>query len=482
MPSAPEKINKTTANAKATADSVSTAVDEATELFNQYVAQAKALVAEEEWPEAIDKYKRALKLKTDNPFWIYLALGPLLVKTDAVDQAIECYRCAISIRSEHPKIYPLLGLALEKKQLTSQAISSYRRALKLDQNQPAWVHKKLADLLSQSAYKDNFQSAVHYACMIQKQDRLGALPLLRQTLTKIYGSASGAVEKGVQTLIDQLSNVDPSLAQCVRRLSLFGFLDTINAPVNPAGYYFVNETLKVVYCSIPKNACTLFKTMLVENSDLREQFHSSGENIHLFLNQRIKETSAAHLLACLNSDEYFKFVVIRNPFNRIVSGYLDKIAKHTVPEAFAQEVIEQVQTSLNEPVDIEKSITFSQFVDYLIETPDALLNDHWRPQCNFLGTVNFDLVGQFESLDTTTHALAKQFDMTIKTKVSNHITQYRTFDEADPGFCSMYPAQLRRLDGMPVPAQLYSPELKNKISFRYVNDIKTYEKAFGPIF
>ena len=322
------------------------------------------------------------------------------------------------------------------------------------------------------------QAIVSYVSSMAAQDRLNSFEKLVDSIKESGIALEEDLHSVVQALSQNLYERDRKSAYLLKQLAQLGFLSPHNNSINPAGYYFVNEELKIVYCSIQKNACTLFKNMLVDNSNLKVKFDASDGNIHTFLNQQISNNSAIHLLNCLNSSEYFKLVILRNPARRIVSGYLDKIAKHVIPEVFAQEVISNVQTFLGLPINIEQSITFSQFIDYLVRTPDRLLNDHWRPQYNFVAAVNFDLVGQFEALDTVIETLEKNFNINIRKKVSSHITKYRHFGE-DISFHSMYPHELRQLGGgMPVAEDFFTEELFQRFQPRYERDITLYNQHF----
>lgn len=444
--------------------------------FRQYIERAKSCVEQAQWDEAIAAYKSAIKTQPVEHIWIYLALGPLLVKQGNVDDAIACYKKALALNPDNAKTYTLVGLALEQKGLLSESIASYRRAISIAP-QPAWVHQKLGSILGQRSAEDCLQSAVSYLRAMHVQDRFSSYDRLHQTLSEMPEQADVTDKQQINSLWQSLERQDLASAQFAKQLAALGFLKAERSPVNPAGYYFVNENLKTVYCSIPKNACTLFKNMLVDNSLLKEEFDASQKNIHAFLNQKIPDTSAHHLLSCLHSPEYFKFVVLRNPFRRLVSGYLDKFAKHVVPEAFAREVIANVQTALGLASDVEKSITFSQFVDYLVRTPDSYLNDHWRPQHNFIASVQFDFIGQFEAIDSVVSHLEDTLRIDIRKQVSSHVTQYRQFD-TDFEFWNMYPYELRALGGMPRASQMFSEDLKLRIQSRYRQDIQAYEQAF----
>jgi len=332
-------------------------------------------------------------------------------------------------------------------------------------------------LLSKRAANDCVCAAISYIQAMQTQDRFHHYQLLQSALKKAPELSLLPPEKQVQMLRSVYQRQPEADFNFPQRLAALGFLQSACSPVNPSSYYFVNEQLKAIYCSIPKNACTLFKTMLVNHSDLKAEFKASQQGVHVFWAQKTAPTSASALLERLSSPEYYKFTVLRNPFRRIVSGYLDKFAKHSIPESFAQAVIENVQTSLGLALDVKKSITFRQFVDYLVRTPDDELNDHWRPQHTFVAAIKFDFIGQFEKLDEAIASLERTLNIQVQRNVSKHVTKYKQFSEhAD--FCDLYPSELRAFNGMPQAHQLFSQDLKIKIQSRYQQDTALYEKVF----
>lgn len=443
--------------------------------FRHYIKQAQSLASQERWEDAVEQYKQALILNKKSPAWVYLSVGPLLIRLERIDEAISCYRQANALEPKSAKPYALMGVALTKKQLFSDAITSYSKALELDPNQPAWVHIKLGDLLSWRAKQDKQRATKNYLKAAYLQNSINNLPIFLESAEKVCGSISTNTEQSTQELGDCLEDSDYRLF--LERLRKLKLLETHSSPINPASYYFINEKLKAVYCGIPKNACTLFKTAWVKNSEEEDSFKRSGQNVHVYLNRRSRSLSANYLLECLSSKEYFKFVILRNPFDRIVSGYLDKIAKHAVPESFAQDVIQAVHRSLGKDFNLEKSITFSQFVDYLVSTPDNCLNDHWRPQSNFVLGVNFDLVAQFSSLESAISSIQKKLGITIDSKPCGHATTYKHFEDKKD-FHHMYPHELRTLGAFPTPALLCPKPIKDKLYLRFIDDVKLFEHHF----
>ncbi|MEX0729859.1 MAG: sulfotransferase family 2 domain-containing protein [Aquisalimonadaceae bacterium] len=87
----------------------------------------------------------------------------------------------------------------------------------------------------------------------------------------------------------------------------------------------VSETLKLVYFPIPKSACTTFATLLALHDAASQDFDPTREGVHGYRFRtgklQIKD------MRCLARDDYFKFTVIRDPYSRLVSAYLDKLIK-----------------------------------------------------------------------------------------------------------------------------------------------------------
>jgi len=273
-------------------------------------------------------------------------------------------------------------------------------------------------------------------------------------------------------------------------------LNSIYSPWNISGHYnkfdknsqhyLVSNKLKAIYCSIPKNACTLFKSMMVENSNDVNEFDIKRENVHEYLLRKGKQADVYNYnLSSINHSDYFKFVILRNPFNRIVSAYLDKFAKRPKPQQFAADMIKEIQTSQGEKFDLHKSISFSQFINYLVSKKDKELNDHWRPQTFFLKDVIFDYYGNFENLEKVIEYLELKFAIKVNqyvaiANITNHQTEYGNIND-NLDFSNMYPNELRQLKYMPLSDLIFTDELREKFAYRYRQDIALYNEKFGCI-
>ena len=159
--------------------------------------------------------------------------------------------------------------------------------------------------------------------------------------------------------------------------------------------------------------------------------------------------------------------------------WLSSSSKKTILE----KAITAVYESLGMEPDFGKSISFEQFIQYLIKTKDADLDPHWRPQHSFLGLglfkFKYDFVGQFEKLDEVIELLETKFDIKVNTNVArkSHQTKYRDID-SNENFSQKYPEDFLDLDGFPDSNQFYTPELEELVRKRYAEDIDLYEREF----
>ncbi|HIK31552.1 MAG TPA: sulfotransferase family protein [Oscillatoriales cyanobacterium M59_W2019_021] len=238
-------------------------------------------------------------------------------------------------------------------------------------------------------------------------------------------------------------------------------------------FYFVNHNHKFIYCSIPKNACTLFKRFTLEYSgDTEFQNH---KDIHYYIAKH-KTPIAMTDMSLLNNPEYYKFTILRDPLERLVSAYLDKFVRWlpNIQETFALQVIKEVYESQGLEPDYSKSITFSQFVHYVSTTNDILLDQHWKPQHLFLSDTKFDYIGKFEQLDEVIQHLEQKFNLTVNRKVSKHQTNYnRNLDELD--YQDLYGEELKKRKLNPTAQNLYTPELKELVESKYELDLQIYK-------
>ncbi|XP_015519195.2 carbohydrate sulfotransferase 11 [Neodiprion lecontei] len=175
-------------------------------------------------------------------------------------------------------------------------------------------------------------------------------------------------------------------------------------------HLIVDELHKLLYCYVPKVACTNWKRVLMiasgkwQGKDPMEipanQAHSPG--IFRRLSKYTMEEIEEKLLT------YNRLIVVRHPFERLLSAYRNKFeAKYNssmyFQSRFGKRIVKKFRSNATrEALERGDDVTFSEFVDF-VTTEDAengTLNEHWRPITELCHPclVNYDLISKYESL------------------------------------------------------------------------------------
>lgn len=104
--------------------------------------------------------------------------------------------------------------------------------------------------------------------------------------------------------------------------------------------------------------------------------------------------------------EYFTFGLVRNPYTRIMSAYLNKIVRLFYKE---RSEIKEKHLKYLEPFTSYEKISpakgFKILLDHLSTSENSLfINDpHFIPQSNLIQPDQLDFIGRFENLQADTH-------------------------------------------------------------------------------
>lgn len=165
--------------------------------------------------------------------------------------------------------------------------------------------------------------------------------------------------------------------------------------------YIVSDEHRFVYFVVQKVACTSIKSALLPLFDVLDD---NPEFLRRDGSPEIHKTFAASgyqikkrpLLRKLDGKyrDYFKFAFVRNPWDRLVSCYLQKFTPG------GKGLVRQPEY---EGARLYVGMPFAEFVEAVHKIPDEEANPHFRSQhvslCNPEGEVMADFVGRFERLE-----------------------------------------------------------------------------------
>ena len=181
---------------------------------------------------------------------------------------------------------------------------------------------------------------------------------------------------------------------------------------------YVIDKYEALYCEVPKVGTTLWKTILLVlagklnsiNNIRGDLMHQNLSVDHLkTLDQFTKDEAKRRL------SNYYKFIFVRHPLDRLDSAFRDKFANwNSNHEFFVQyygrDIIRRQHASASETsLKYGVNVTFEEFLRHALETSDEQNNEHWQSQAQLCApcAVRYDFVGRFKALANDTMRILK---------------------------------------------------------------------------
>ncbi|NWH73948.1 CHSTE sulfotransferase, partial [Piaya cayana] len=98
-------------------------------------------------------------------------------------------------------------------------------------------------------------------------------------------------------------------------------------------------------------------------------------------------------------DNYFKFIFVRDPLERLLSAYRNKFGEiEEYQRRYGVEIVRRYRPGAGSSAGDD--VTFPEFVRYLLDEDVERMNEHWMPIYNLCQpcAVRYDFIGSYERL------------------------------------------------------------------------------------
>lgn len=231
-----------------------------------------------------------------------------------------------------------------------------------------------------------------------------------------------------------------------------------------------------VYSFIPKNGCSSMRVSLaLANGCIKDA--SEYDWIH-----RNNDTFTADLRDLVTAK--YTFVILRCPFSRLASAYLDKIVEET-------NVLKRYIESHHKGSGWKRwkrrggvsHITFDYFVRSMSVENILKGEIHWKPQTDFLVYDTYDDYFCLEDFQTAVETLKNKINLSVidaRPLTKHSVSQHNPSEGS--GFSVLPPGELHamKLQGaLPAYRDLYTEELAEIVRSVYRSDLDLYKDIFG---
>jgi len=165
----------------------------------------------------------------------------------------------------------------------------------------------------------------------------------------------------------------------------------------PSVVYDDNQSPSGIVCLIEKCWSTVWKEVFLKGALNLTNAADITERVHFYTMQDIKPPLKVPSNAEL--DRMDRFIIVRNPYARLLSGWLDKRVVWREEVKFWPPPYSPLLREANTP---PSPVEFAEFVHALVSTPPESVNSHFRPisnHCWLSQGFTFDFVLKVELLD-----------------------------------------------------------------------------------
>lgn len=176
-----------------------------------------------------------------------------------------------------------------------------------------------------------------------------------------------------------------------------------NKPLARGNFHhvIVSDKYKLLYCSIPKVACTQWKKIFLILHDKTQgiQYNEHEKYHEKWRFKYLSQYSEGAIKRRFRN--YYKFLFVREPFERLLSAFEDKFVSNVwnwVETPYhTSEILNRYR---KEDPNTNDDTTLKEFIYYVLSQGDEARNEHWQSYGSLCHpcAVDYDFIGHFENL------------------------------------------------------------------------------------
>lgn len=245
---------------------------------------------------------------------------------------------------------------------------------------------------------------------------------------------------------------------------------------SPTSQAMLVDELKLVYLPIAKNACSSLKQLVAALGGVTL---GPDEDIHVKLDRnrtglQFAERSEDEIRHAMTAPGWMRFAVIRDPFDRLVSAYVEKFVLHRHELRIEETVAPAYRAVFGRgdltPADMARGISFREFVEFVLQQDPRDLDSHWQPQVEQLGHIAFTHLYDVRELDALAADLQAHVGQEIDLPWMNASREAADLRVSVPGACDLLPGAL--VDPARIDLESFLPDdLRGRIAQYFARDV-----------
>ena len=226
------------------------------------------------------------------------------------------------------------------------------------------------------------------------------------------------------------------------------------------GHIIVNDQHKVLFCYIPKVACTNLKRvflLLTGKMNTTKPLEIKSKDVHFAYDKYLTYLdSYSKEEVDFRVKNYRKYIFVREPLERLLSAYRNKFMEKSeyFHKRYGRRIIRRFREGVgkNEAV-AGNDVKFFEFVQYITDEETIQhegFNEHWAHYSALCHPclMNYDFIGKYETLDDDVDYVLKDMHIDDIVKFPQRGATYKkkkTKDELYKYYGQIPPKYLKRL-------------------------------------